>query len=351
MHDTLSDKPDPLRTTDVETQAEDSAKRCPACDACHALRENVGPGSPSWEHIRVLQNIEELRSFPNLQTTPEKHIADQDGILAYYRFSTKVPCSLKGRHPHQTGLVVQTLCNLVICMGRDCGRKSIIGFQDIWQSADRRIQFQTDCEYLAGWAKRYRARIDLLERPLRARDELAETIRIQLPEMWSDLIDRRRRGAAGLEVIIPAHGPLASPSRLAGKENVHVRRLAGLDIFTKSRRPKFEELRRALGRFEKEERERPPIDGDSALALRRAAKSADTKAAAAEHWIRETSAFLSEENLRLILFVLKKDNPILNAEARGWRVGYMPGRSALLSLPDVPVAATDVLGKMPGAGA
>lgn len=318
---------------DEGARAEDAARRCRACDECHSRREDVSSGAPSWENVPVLTSPSELESYPRLQTSDEQHIADPDGILARYEFSTEVACSLKGRHRHQIGVVVRTLCDLVICMGRRCGKKSIVGFEDVHRSVARRVRFQGDVAYLDGWTDRFERRIRELERPLATRDELLLTLTKHLPELAAELRRRCDEGARGAEVRVASRDRSGRvPEELRAGTGDQVLRLSGLSLFRKV--PRLARLRSALVAFREQERLAPPLDGGSARELKAMARSADRRADEAAAWVRETTAFLSEANLRLALAALGRDNPVVRAEGHGWRVGYFPGRSALLELPD-----------------
>jgi hypothetical protein len=146
---------------DDSANLENTATPCAACAACHAKRDDVSAGQPSWEHIPCLETPEAVTAFPGLQVTSEQHVADLDGILAWYDLpeGIRVPCSLKGRHPHGHGVVVRMLCGIIVCMGKVCGKKSIIGFEAVHRSVKARVQFQSDERYLDGWVARYKERI------------------------------------------------------------------------------------------------------------------------------------------------------------------------------------------------
>lgn len=317
--------PDPSSSPDQDDSGdvENTATPCAACAACHAKRDDVSAGQPSWEHIPCLETPEAVTAFPGLQVTSEQHVADLDGILAWYDFpeGIRVPCSLKGRHPHGYGVVVRMLCDIIICMGKVCGKKSIIGFDAVHRSVKARVQFQADERYLDGWVARYKERIADLQRPLRGRHELLATIAQHLPELHSELSRRFAKGPGGAAVEVP---------RAQAEETRH---LAGLQLFRKTP-PGTDNLERSLSRFDAALRDAPPVDGPAAAALLRMAKAADERADAAQEWVRETAGFLTEQNLALALVALRRENASVQAEGDGIRVRYMPGRSALLTYPD-----------------
>lgn len=311
------------RGQDDSGDVESTAVPCAACAACHAKRDDVSAGQPSWEHIPFLETPEAVTEYPGLQVTSEQHVADLDGILAWYDFpeSIRVPCSLKGRHPHSYGVVVRMLCDIVICMGKDCGKKSIIGFEAVHRSVRTRVQFQTDQRYLDGWPGRFKERIADLQRPLRGRHELLGTMERLLPELYRELARRCVEGSGGAAV------------ELRRDRETETRHLAGLQLFRKTA-PQVDDLQRSLSKFEAALRDAPPIDGPAAAALLRMAKAAEQRADAAREWVRETTGFLTEENLALALVALRRESASVQAEPNGIRVGYMPGRSALLVFPD-----------------
>lgn len=295
---------------------EDEAAHCEACAECAERREDVSAGAPSWEHIPTLATPDELARFPALTTTQERHIADPDGIQARYHFETEVKCSLKGEHRHKLGVVVKTLCELVLCMGTTCGRKSIVGFDDILGTIKARSKFEANRMRLADWAPRFAARIEALRKPLAARIDLRETLREHLPDLHAELARRASAGARGREVFI----------------GVQTHELRGLALF-RGPPPKIGDLEKALAAFRTLECSMPPVDGPSAEALAKLAASAERKADAVEDWVAEGSRFLTVQNARLALVALGHDAARCDIEGRQLRVSYL-GRSALLGLPD-----------------
>lgn len=114
-----------------------------------------------------------------------------------------------------------------------------------------------------------------------------------------------------------------------------IEQLRGLELF-QNRTPTHGALQESLADFERAYREHPPADGFYAAALVNVARKAEERLDHAEEWLRETSQFLTEGNLWVALAALDRDAPAVAAEANGFCVRYMPGRSALLRLPDVP---------------
>ncbi len=247
-----------------------------------------------------------------------------------YAFDENVECSLKGRHKHQQGLVVRTLCGLVLCMGRDCGKQSIIGFEGIIRTTAGRRRFQADLKILENWSGKARVRLDEISRIVQSRTDVVETMRMQLSALYAELFRRWRQGAKGDEVHIKPRNRQRLPEELRdGPTPTFL--LVGMNVF-ESKQPALGKLRATLAQYEKLETEAPPIDGPSADALRKLSLLFDDRAQRLEEWRRETVAFLTENNLRLALVALNRDNPHLNREGNGWRVGYMPGESAILPL-------------------
>lgn len=112
----------------------------PECDAlikpdCARCLEAVAraSGAPSEpRETPSLRSSRELHEYPGLvRETPLHHAAVRDGVLAKYEFDDEVRCSFPGRHPHQRGLVVRTLCGIVLCMGSVCGKKHVAGFDQV----------------------------------------------------------------------------------------------------------------------------------------------------------------------------------------------------------------------------
>jgi hypothetical protein len=303
--------------TDVPAATENEARRCDACDDCAKLRDNVGPGSPSWDNVPELETPEQLKLFPGLTPTNEMHVADTDGIQAYYEFSEDVPCSLKGRHPHRQGIVVKTLCNLVICMGKDCGKKSVIGFEKIQKAKSARVGYHQNLRLFSRWPADFKGRIHSMRPRLESRESLVITMREHLSALYRMLKERARQDARGEEVPM-SHGAM---------------RLRGLALFRRT--IKYADLERHLSAFQQAERDEPPRDGPSADKLARKIKSGNDAASSADEWLRESAAFLTERNLNLALYALGRDSSSVSVEGRGFRVKYMPGESALLELPDV----------------
>lgn len=306
----------------------DPGKRCAACQECDDRRGNVSPGAPSWETIPELAAREDLVAYPGIQRTEERHIADPDGILALYSFGQDVECSLKGQHKHRSGLVVKTLCDLILCMGYDCGKLSIVGFENIERTSKARRQFQRDVRHLANWEKGARLRLDSIARRVQACEEIAETMHRHLFDLHVELIARRKKRAAGTAVTLPKRDRSNLPEefRNVPDPTIHLVGLAILD----SKHAAVNTLRGTLAHYQKLHDDSPPIDGPSADTLRRTATLFRERAESLEDWLNDAISFLSERNLNLALIALGKANSSVRREDGGWRVSYMPGVTALL---------------------
>ena len=221
-------------------------------------------------------------------------------------------------------------------MGKDCGKKSVVNFDLVWKAVKDRTDYHTSLRRLDGWDEEFKARIAPLERNFRARQDLHDTIKARLPEMYRGLCDRAKQGAKGSEVVLGAKRRQGLPSELTrGKEQIQVRRIQGLGLFKKTR-PSFRTLQLSLADFRKSYEERPPVDGPSASALIKLVRKAERRAEKAEDWVRATAQLLSVANLELALKdALHLENVSVELESGKIRVGYMPGRSVVLYLPDV----------------
>ncbi len=317
----------------VSSGLEEKAPRCRECEDCDDQRETVSPGAPSWESIPELGTPQALSSFPDLQQTDEDHIADPDGILASYAFDTDVLCSLRGRHPHQKGLVVRTLCGLVLAMGMTCGKKHILGFHGIVETSRKRSRFHANLRAITDWVPRAKRRLDLLDRQVKGCDDVASTLKQCLPGLYSELRQRRKDKGKGEEVFL--YKPGAKPERKKTDENgpagpTPTARLVGLAILD-NKRPALSHLRKLVAQFEECEREAPPIDGPSAENLRAIGRRFEERAEALASWVQEAAQFLSESNLTLALAAINAHNPQVERQARHWKVSHM-NHSALLPI-------------------
>jgi|GEM_PF-6070794 len=274
----MTDLTEPAETVD------DRAPRCAECDRCGELRENISSGSPSWDSIPTLATVADLMNFPNLTAeTPDQHIGDLDGVLAKYHFEDRVPCSLKGRHPHERGVVLKALCGMTLCMGPNCGKKSIVGFADIWRQVSRVEQFERDQGYLARWP----AFFEKFTAPIRIQLDLREAWRTALFKDARPLYDRLSRADGSTTIDV----------------NGQVETLSGLVLFNKHVRA--EDLKSELTNFVREYAANPPNDGTSAARLARLAGKANRLAQDAEGWLQETESFANARNIALCLHAAK----------------------------------------------
>lgn len=126
-------------------------------------------------------------------------------------------------------------------------------------------------------------------------------------ELHSELLRRHRQGGgAGRRVRV-------------GKGEHY---LEGLEIFA-ARNQTFTRLHALLLEFEDLYARKPPIDGPSADALKDISDRANEAAKRCEDWVRDTTAFTTEANLRLALAAIPNvADPKLEKTAGGWRVGY-----------------------------
>ncbi len=316
--------PEAGASADHGAAAEDAAPRCPACDDCHAKRDEVGPGLPVWADFPQLATPEDLDSYPDLtHNTQNKHIAEGDGILARYEFPREVRCSLKGDHLHKQGIVVRMLCGVTLCMGFKCGERSIIGFKDILQDYRRRRKYAADRGTIGSWAEQFRLRIATLAPALQQCRELEEALRLKLPELQRELMRRHKLGARGLEVTIPA-------DRVGAKED-QLHHLAGLQLLD-ARKHDPARLRGCLEEFIAQHERQPPVDGPSAKALMAIADKGNRRANRDRDWINQAAAFTTDANLRLALLAAGLDAPTIEATARGWRLCYF-GRQPGIAVP------------------
>jgi hypothetical protein len=324
-----------LRTQDAQALEENREPVCDACRDCHAKRDNVSAGIMRLEDIPELMSRAEVESFKGLTLqTRGKHIAALDDLLAFYDLPEHdVHCSLRGGHRHGRGVVVRTLCELVICMGEDCGEDSIIGYKEIRSRARRRRKFRDQKRSLSGWAEGFAARIAPLRLQCRLRQKWRDVLHVQLPTLERELKERYSLGARGEEVTVKIAGSDSAmmPEELGGRVTADVRRLVGLSVVM-PHPPQYDSLEAALSRFKSLERTSPAVDAPSAQALDELARSASKAATKVESWVRDTQALVSVENLRLALFALGRDSATVTQEPGGLRVSYMPGETGLLLL-------------------
>jgi hypothetical protein len=279
----------------LDAQAEDVAPRCPTCDACERERDNVGPGGQSWDRIKRLTSPTEVVEYPGLvASTHMRHVAARDGIQARYDLSTEVLCSLAGRHRHQQGVVVKALCGITICMGFDCGRRSIVGFSEIARDVRRRVRFENETEYLASWSTQFRAQVARLRPALVERVKVYETLSDKLPELFKRLPAIRLDKSSGV---------------------------LGLDILDarKHAPAKLDEIRT---QFDQQMEQSPPIDGQSSAALMKIARSGNRRVDACRAWVRETTPFTTEPNLKRALIATRREAGSVEAVPGGWRVKH-----------------------------
>jgi hypothetical protein len=332
IDDTPTDDEGAPRNEDAQAVQENNEPLCDACRECHSKRENVSAGVKRLEDIPELFTLAEIENFEGLtRNTQGKHIADLDDLLAFYDLpEVVVRCSLKGGHPHATGVVVKTLCELIICMGEDCGSESIIGYRAIRAKVNRRRKFRDDQRSLAGWATKFADRIAPLKGQMRLRQKWRDVLQAQLPTLDRELKRLRALGARGEEVTVKTSGAGSAmlPGELKGRVSADVRRLMGLTLLDRNH-PMYDSRELSLGRFKELERSSPAVDATAARALAEVARKASNAATKVEAWLRETEAFATLDNLTLALVALAHDNPQVAIEVGGLRVSYMPGESGL----------------------
>lgn len=302
--------------TDDGAKREDDAPRCKACDDCHARRDEVSAGAPSWDAIPVLSYPEELFAFPGLTAhTTEKHAGDRDGILAQYAFETDVPCSNVGRHPHRNGLVVRMLCGVILCMGRICGKDSIIGFDGILQDVSRRQKFTQDRAYLAGWASRAEAQLAELRGPARVRNEVLAQME-HVPLILDRLAERAKASGRSAEVLITTER-----KNLEGKvvKDQTRHEIAGLALF-RGKLPEVADIERHLHQFQSF---MAPTDAESAKPLLTIARRADKLLERLRLSIREARAFVTEANLQIVLAGTRAPGGVVVKEGSVLRLHYL----------------------------
>lgn len=289
---------------DEGARVENAAIRCAACADCESKRDEVAASVISWDAIRRLETTDELRTFPELTTTDEQHSAETDGILAYYEFGeVRVECSLKGRHRHGKGLVVRTLCDLVLCMGSWCGRKSIVNFEKLDADFKRRTSYQSDVAVLLPWPERFERRLQELLPALRAIVSMRTKIHGLLPELFRAVEQQRKRsGASEVRGLVLVDAP-----------------------------PEAHRLEGFLIEFRVESAANPPIDGASASALMERTRLADRSLDDAVRWVREAGDFFTEANLRRALTTLGADGK-LEKVPEGFALSYHGSRTVVVGI-------------------
>jgi hypothetical protein len=315
----VSDSPDGIEVP---------VSRCEACIECDDHREDITAGAPSWEQIPELQAPSELVAYPGLQTTLERHIADPDGILASYHFDEEVACSLKGSHRHQQGIVVKTLCQMVLCMGLQCGKKSVVGFDGIIRDTRRRARYHANLAALRDWLPNAKKRLHESVKRLRVAEDAQATLKQQLPSLFAELKWRQSRGPSSLEVHIQQAKPKFVPEELEDSPTPTFR-LKGLCII-QGKQAAVTQLQSTLTAYEEQERKAPPIDGPSAADLRKIALRFDERLGRLNDWLTDAASFATEDNLALCLIALGRDNSNVSREGMRFRVSYMPDESALI---------------------
>ncbi len=316
-HDEIADTIAPARVL----------KRCALCEECDDRRGDASAGAISWDHIPVLGSPAELISFPNLQDTQESHIAEGDGIVATYAFDEEVQCSLKGNHKHQKGVVVRTLCDMILCMGYDCGKRSIMGWEEIVRTNERRRRFHADRKIIDNFPSQAKIRLDDISRKVRARIDVVDTLRSDLPSLYQELVTRRRKPHG--DEVHPSKQQLKLLPKDFGDGSTPL--LVGLNILD-SKQTALQNLAATLANYVQLERERPANDGPSAEALRKLASLFNDRAHRLEEWHQETAQFLTENNLNLALLALGRENSRVDREGNGWRMSYMWGESRRLPI-------------------
>lgn len=329
---TLDSELDDGAAEDEGAKKENAEPPCAACQACFEELQHVSAGDRSWDDVPELRNLAEIDDFPGLtKATTGKHIADLDGILAFYDLpETIVPCSLQGAHKHGFGVVVTTLCKLILRMGKDCGKASIIRFKDVLTDVRRRRDFHNEKRSLDGWTDRYQERIRELRGPVQLRADWRDVLRIHLAELSRELEGRRERGADGNRVTVRGPLPRADlPDELKAGAGEDVRYLRGMALFDRDV-PSIGELELALARFRFEAEGTPLVSGEIARRLSKLAAKADGLAIAAETWVRETSEFINLDNLRLALIALgRADARVDNLGTNELEISYAGARAAL----------------------
>jgi hypothetical protein len=333
----LSDEPeaDELPTTeDAGAERENQEPPCAECAACYAQKDQVSAGLRSWDDIPELTSLDEIDRFPGLLfSTTGQHIADLDNLRAFYNLTDRpVRCSLQGAHRHGFGVVVTMLCGQTLRMGKVCGKKSIINFNEVFADVARRRKFQSDKRFLEGWPERYHARLSALRHPLELRYGWLATLRHHLPDLFLELRRRRAQGARGTEVTVKTGRPIRSdlPQELRdGASAELIQNLRGLALLD-SDPPSLERLEASLTKYRTEANRGPIVDGATAQVLARIAGKADARATAAGEWIRETADFVAIDNLWLALAALDQPSGLVEPSDDGPRVSY-PGAAATFS--------------------
>lgn len=274
---------------------ENVARRCAQCADCEGKLDDVSAGVPSWENIRRLESVEELRAFPGLTTSDEKHTGITDDTLAWYDLGEFVECSLKGRHLHAYGIVQKTLCGLTLNMGKVCGKKSIINFDQLMGDVRRRTGFHSDLVRVAQWPQGFEVRLAEIRPRLDALRRVWTQLDGLLPDVLRELERRRKLEARGLEVQLPytssEEDAKRGPARLAG--------LAILD----APHHRSAELQTRLEKF-RGEHASTHLDRAGTTKLQRLATQADKALEAARAWSREAAEFITESNLRLVAIAM-----------------------------------------------
>jgi hypothetical protein len=211
---------------------------------------------------------------------------------------------------------------MVLCMGLDCGKHSIIGFEGVIRESSRRRQYHHDLKRLDKWIEKARLRLIEVQRRIDLRAAAVETLRDDLPKLYTELMKRRKGGARDLEVH-------------TSSDKSQTRLLAGMAILD-SKQSALQKLRSVLASYEQLEKSAPAIDGPSAEALRKQAQLFDDRAARLDEWYRETAAFLTEQNFALALFAVGAHDAKIGSDSLNLHVSYMFGGSATIPLGPLP---------------
>lgn len=274
----------------------------PRCEACEAI---ATPSEPdSYAELDLYTDPSDVDAHKPLPANAA-HRLDSEGVLAVYRLSERIPCSMPGRHPHAEGLVVRARCGIVLNIGSDCGRKHIEGFAAIDAYASQAREYHSFLGEVRAQIIAQRARVAVIDESISRLFAFRRWLAGCAPALEAHLRNRWLERSSLRPAEVPRGVELWNyQQRDASRERSDLRSLElELDAWTE-KLPPLNEQRRHRGRV-KDLRER--LD-------------------ALEMWIRAASMMATQDGMNLAIVGFDSKWQVVDRVAFDARTGQQTTR-------------------------
>lgn len=271
---------------------------CPACDKkptrVSALETVPGVSEEEARELAELAvRIDRDGSVLSGERDPDgcvRHLVDVGEVVAVYRTNAKSKCSYDD-HRHNLGLFFNTRCDVLLQIGKDCGKQCVDGWDEIKRDLDEADRADNERRLLADQPSTLLAAIAELAGEVELRLAGADELRRWLPKLYETM--QRSQSARDREVQVPYFENVDGTRRKKFRTEI----LSGVKLFAK-KAPRTAEVLALAQRYAQESN--PDLvrraNLDELVAQRMKVERAQ---ASLRRWLKESDGFWKKRNLAL----------------------------------------------------